>query len=80
MKTFKELMQELDENRFATYGSSMVFATKIAKLADKIKHEKDTAKKLEYLALQNKYIGYMNGINASLAAKKDKTRRGRFRR
>ena len=75
MKTFKELTEGINEGRFTVTGSSILFATKINNLANKIRNEKDPGKKLEYIALQNKYLGYMNGLNFSLMQKKRRKRR-----
>ena len=74
MKTYKELMNQLNEGRFAVTGSSILFASKINNLADKIRNEKDPDKKLEYLALQNKFLGFMMGLNFTLMQKKEKGR------
>ena len=65
-------MSRLNEGRFAVIGSSILFASKINNLAVKIRNEKDSDKKIEMIAQQNKYLGYMNGLNFSLMQKKER--------
>lgn len=71
MKTFKELTNSLDENSIV-YGSSAIYASKVSNLANRIKREKSPQKRDELIALQNKYIAWMNGVGISLIAKEIK--------
>lgn len=66
MKSFIEFKQKLNENRVGIYGSSIVFATRIKNLADKIRNEKNPNKKLDYISQQNHLLALMNGLNFSL--------------
>ncbi len=68
MKTFKEFTDGLNESAIV-YGSSVIYVSKISTLANRIKREKSPQKRDELIALQNKYIAWMNGINTSMIAK-----------
>ena len=68
MKTFKELMNQLDENA-AVYASSAILSSRVARLAQRIRRERDPKRRDELIAQQNKDIAYMNGINTSIISK-----------
>ena len=68
MKTFKELTQEINENA-AVYASSAILSSRVARLAQRIRRERDPKRRDELIAQQNKDIAYMNGINTSIISK-----------
>lgn len=72
MKSFLEFKydSEINENRAGIYVSSAVLVSRIKRLADRIRNEKDMDKKIMYISQQNRWLAVMNGVNFSLMQNK----------